>query len=112
MEQTFIRFLNLKNALEVDPTELDSISIKLLEFCQIHHHSGHRMKVTDIMKNSMVASPLTIHRKLAKLIGHGYLCVQYDQGNHKRKFLVPTQKAHDYFAKLGELIVRSAAGRA
>lgn len=108
MKATFIRFLNLKHTMEIDPIELDLTAIKLLEMCELSSSSKQRLTVSDAMKMKSISSPATIHRKLNKLIDAGYLTLEFEGKNRRTKFLTPTKKSHDYFSKFGKLISLSA----
>jgi DNA-binding MarR family transcriptional regulator len=108
MKDAFIRFLNLKNALKVDPADLDLTALRLLEICEMHSHTGQRLTVTQAMCLTQVASPATIHRKLTDLLEAGYLSFEYDGKNRRTKYLTPTSKSHDYFTKLGSVLKQSS----
>lgn len=109
MKNAFIRFLNLRQTLQIDPAELDLTSIKLLEICEVRHDSGNRLTVTEAMKLQQVASPATIHRKVTNLIDAGYLTLEFEGTNRRTKYLTPTSKSSNYFAELGALLKKSNA---
>lgn len=109
MKATFIRFLNLKHTMEVEPSDLDLTSIKLLEICELKSYKNQRLSVSAAMNLKSISSPATIHRKLNQLIDAGYLTLEYEGKNKRTKFLTPTQKSHDYFTKLGKLITLSSS---
>ena len=108
MKEAFIRFLNLKNTLQVEPADLDLTALKLLEICEMSSHSGQRLTVTQAMSLIHVASPATIHRKLTQLLENGYLSFEYATNNRRTKYLTPTSKSHDYFTKLGSVLKQSS----
>jgi SOS-response transcriptional repressor LexA len=109
VKSAFIRFLNLRQTLQIDPLELDLTSIKLLEICEVRKHSGKRLTVTEAMKLEHLASPATIHRKLTALMNEGYLTLEYEGDNRRTKYLTPTQKSDEYFSSLGSLLRKSAS---
>ncbi len=60
-----------------------------------------RLKVTDAMQLQHIASPATPHRKLSRLIAHGYVQLAFGGKNRLTKFIRPTAKATQYFEALG-----------
>ncbi len=108
MKDAFIRFLNLKNMLRVEPKDLDLTALKLLEICEMRNDSGKRITVTQAMSLTQVASPATIHKKLIDLLEAGYLSFEFDGKNRRTKYLTPTAKSHDYFTKLGSVLKQSS----
>ena len=90
MKNIYIRFLNLRDAMKIDPEELDLSALKLLELCEVKCSSGQRITVTEAMQLHEIASPATIHRKLNLLIDAGYLSLEY-QGQNRRTGIPPNQ---------------------
>jgi DNA-binding MarR family transcriptional regulator len=109
MKDAFIRFLNLKNTLAIEAIELDSTSMQLLEICMVRSDTGQRLTITQAMGLTHVASPATIHRKLLQLLDSGYVTFEYESNNRRTKYLTPTTKSEEYFAKLGSLLLQSAS---
>ncbi len=105
MKNAFIRFLNLKHAAEIIPEELDSTSLHLLEVCMLRNQLGNRLTVTEAMQINKLASPATIHRKLNQLVELKYLTHEFEGKNRRTKYLTPTSKSHEYFAKMGDLFI-------
>lgn len=106
---TYLRFLNFIHALDGDANapQMDLDAKKLLEVIAVKHESGKPLTVTDAMALSHVASPATIHRKLDQLRELGMIDTVFEGKNRRTKYLVPTQSAVDYFAKLGEAMHKS-----
>jgi len=109
MKDAFIRFLNLKNTLAIEAIELDLTSMQLLEICMVRSDTGQRLTITQAMGLTHVASPATIHRKLLQLLDSGYVTFEYESNNRRTKYLTPTTKSEEYFAKLGSLLLQSAS---
>jgi len=104
VKNIFIRFLNLREAMKIDPAELDLSALKLLEVCAVKCSSGQRLTVTEAMQLNKIASAATIHRKLNQLIDAGYLSLEYEGQNRRTKYLTPTAKSNEYFTKLGVML--------
>lgn len=109
MKETFIRFINLKNTLSLESEEIDLTSTKLLEICMVRYGAGQKLTITEAMGLTHVASPATIHRKLLQLLDSGYVTFEFEKNNKRTKYLTPTAKSDEYFAKLGTLLLQSAS---
>ena len=109
MKEAFISFLNLKNTLAIETDGLDLTSMQLLEICMVRSDAGQRLTITEAMGLTHVASPATIHRKLLQLLDFGYVTFEYESNNRRTKYLTPTAKSDEHFAKLGSLLLQSAS---
>lgn len=110
-KQIYLRFLNLIHALEgAQPAPaMDLDAKKLLEVIAVHHAQEKPLTVTDAMALNTIASPATIHRKLDQLRELGMIDTVFEGKNRRTKFLVPTQTAHDYFEKVGQVMEQALA---
>mgnify|MGYP000231623313 CR=1 FL=1 len=101
---TYLRFLNFIQALDGDANapQMDLDAKKLLEVIYVKQGQGIPLTVTDAMALHHIASPATIHRKLDQLRELGMIDTVFEGKNRRTKYLVATEVAHDYFAKLGE----------
>lgn len=107
MKQIYLRYLVLAETLRqssVNLSGIDDVGKKLLEAIAIKSAQGHPLVVTQTMELSDIASPATIHRRIALLLKAGLIQVMQTENNQKIKFLVPTQVSIDYFDKLGKLM--------
>ena len=107
MKQIYLRYLVLAEALRkssIDLSGIDDVGKKLLETIAIRSAQGQPLVVTQTMELSEIASPATIHRRIAILLKAGLIQVRQTEQNQKIKFLVPTQLSIDYFDKLGKLM--------
>ncbi|MEN9996870.1 MAG: hypothetical protein RL462_1646 [Pseudomonadota bacterium] len=107
MKQIYLRYLVLAEALRkssIDLSGIDDVGKKLLEIIAIRSAQGQPLVVTQTMELSDIASPATIHRRIAVLLKAGLIQVMQTEQNQKIKFLVPTQMSIDYFDKLGKLM--------
>jgi hypothetical protein len=107
MKQIYLRYLVLAETLRQSSMSLsgiDDVGKKLLEIIAIKSAQGQPLVVTQTMELSDIASPATIHRRIAILLKAGLIQVMQTEHNQKIKFLVPTQASIDYFDKLGKLM--------
>ncbi len=111
MKSTFIRFLHLKEILSGHQVEveIDLTAQKLLEVVSLHHAQNKPLTVTDAMQLQGIASPATLHRKLADLLKHGYVQLAHQGDNRRTKYIHPTAKTDAYFDALGQVLQQSLA---
>lgn len=111
MKSTFIRFLHLKEILSGHQVEveIDLTAQKLLEVVSLHHAHNKPLTVTDAMQIQGIASPATLHRKLADLLKHGYVQLAHQGDNRRTKYIHPTAKTDAYFDALGQVLQQSMA---
>jgi len=110
-KQIYLRFLNLIHALDggANAPVMDLDAKKLLEVIAVRHAAEKPLTVTDAMALNAIASPATIHRKLDQLRELGMIDTVFEGKNRRTKFLVPTQMAHDYFHKVGQVMQEAMA---
>ena len=112
MSNTYLRFLSIVQTLDgtaATHTALDEVSKKLLEVVALRHQQGQAMSVSEAMTMHQIASPATIHRKLDQLRELGMIDTVFEGKNRRTKFLVPTQAAHQYFEKIGQVMQQALA---
>ena len=99
IDRTYFRFLAHSGPINLG---VDRVAVALLDeicLCDVEP-----LTVTEAMSLAAVASPATIHRKIDELIAAGLIEHKQEGGNQRTKFLVPTMKALDHYAKLGAAI--------
>ena len=108
---TYIRFINLTHAVtnQWGGAGIDLLSLRLLEAIAIAHSEGAALTVTDAMALNALASPATMHRKLTNLLDARLIEQVFEGKNRRTKYLVPTEAADVYFAKLGQVISEAVA---
>ncbi len=104
--EIYVRFLGATQALESGShlVEVDLIGQKLLELLAIAAEKNQPMNVGQAMDASWIASPATLHRKIRNLLDAGYISSDFSGKNRRTRYLVPTAKANDFFAKMGASI--------
>ena len=106
MKKVYLRYLALTQALDSSaaPVAMDETQKRLLELIATRHADGNAITVSEAMGAAFIASPATIHRRIAILLKAGLIEVVKSDQNQKIKFLVPTQSSIDYFEKMGKLM--------
>ena len=102
--QVYIRFLSLLHTLEGagQMPDIDADSRKLLELIALKHNQQNPLTISEAMSLGHIASPATIHRKLDLLRDLGMVDTVHAGKNRRTKYLVPTPKAFEHFAGLGQ----------
>jgi DNA-binding MarR family transcriptional regulator len=88
---------------------VDETAKHLLQLIALRQAQGNALTVTEAMAMSEVASPATIHRKLDVLREAGLIAQVFEGKNRRTKYLVPTEAADAYFAKLGQVMSKAVA---
>jgi Fe2+ or Zn2+ uptake regulation protein len=107
----YFRFLNLAQAVHALPSapQLDATEQRLLEALTASWSSGHALTVTETMSLSAAGAPATVHRKLTSLRKQGLVSVDESGSDLRRKTVVPTRKALDYFEQLAACLDQAQA---
>ena len=99
----YFRFLQLAKAVESLPSgiEMDANESALLEAVVLRWHEGQPMTVRAAINLAALGSPATLHKRISRLRQKEMLHNLSEPGDRRAKFLVPTQRALDYFHHLG-----------
>lgn len=108
-------WLNLRQLLEVvnSDTEfklLDDRTQRLLEWIVTNYSHKRPTYVQTIVMKSEVASPATIHKGLAILERQGFISMQVDPTDTRRRIVSPTDRAQKLMARLSDRVRQWAGG--
>ena len=94
--QVFFKLLECVNDVENRHHELlpDINAQLLLMRVAMAHHNGSPLNVTQAMNLSHIGSPAMLHRKINDLLGQNLIALQFEGGNRRTKFLIPTAQAY------------------
>ncbi|UOD49683.1 MarR family transcriptional regulator [Orrella daihaiensis] len=108
----YLRFLNLMQAIRELPTfpHVDPVEERLLNALAAIWHGGGKVTVLEAMALPVDVSPTTLHRRLKSLRAKGLLALETDAADTRIKYVVPTDRATDYFSTLGRCL--NEAGQA
>jgi predicted transcriptional regulator len=101
---TFVRFLSATNATTLP---CDLVARALLHV--IAARGDDHMTVTEVMAQSAIASPASLHRKLDDLIAFGLVTLTHRGANRRTKYVVPTKVAEAYFHTMGKAMIEAGA---
>ena len=106
------RFLQLAEALRGLPTlaALDPLEERILEFVARASQTKDRLSVRDMMAQSELGSPATLHTRITSMREKGWLQLT-DTEDARRKQVELTQAALKHFDRLGEAFAKAAKSR-
>ena len=101
--EIYVRFLSATQAHESRGTlsNVDLLGQKLLELLAIAFDKNEPMTGGQAMASFWIASPATLHRKIRNLMDAGYVSADYFGKNRRTRYLIPTEKANDFFSHMG-----------
>jgi DNA-binding MarR family transcriptional regulator len=107
----YLRFLQLTEALRGLPAlaALDPLEERILEFVARATQTRNRLSVRDMMAQSELGSPATLHARITSMREKGWLQLT-DTDDARRKQIELTQAALKHFDKLGEAFAKAAKG--
>lgn len=105
----YLRFLQLTEALRGLPTlaALDPLEERILEFVARATQAKNRLSVRDMMAQSELGSPATLHARITSMREKGWIMLG-DTEDARRKQIELTQAAMRHFDKLGEAFTKAA----
>ena len=109
MNNLYIRFLNTIDALgRANPGRaLDSIEIQLLEHILLASDRDQTLLVGDLIHLSQFGSQATLHGRIKNLAVLGYVKLDADKIDGRKKSVVPTKLASKYVQFLSDCIETS-----
>ena len=104
LASAYFRFLQLARAVEAlpDGAPTDANESALLEAVVLRWHEGQAMTVREAINLADLGSPATLHKRITRLRNKDMLDTYSEPGDRRAKFLIPSQKALEYFDRLGQ----------
>ena len=109
IKNSYIRFLNCVNALEVKAGEvkIDSMEEQLLNAVMMGYSNGQVILVGDLLVLGNIGSQATLHGRLKNLVSAGYVKLVVDSVDSRKKRVLPTKLAIRYYEKLSQLVTKA-----
>jgi len=107
---SYLRFIQLIESIgfmKLLP-ELDDIETRLLNKIAFDVLTGKKVLVGDMLALAQFGSQATIHNRIKSLTANGYLSMQIDQADARRKYLLPTPLAKKRFEVLSKALEKAA----
>ena len=101
--KSHLQFLNLLKTVRSLPEfpDLDPREDQLLNLLAMTWHANEQITVMQAMDISSGMSNTTAHRRLKSLRVKGVIALVSDKQDNRIKYVMPTNKARQYFAQIG-----------
>ena len=105
----YVCFLNLLDGLErVNPgKKLDSTEEQLLNHVTLANSKGKSILVGDLSSLSEFGSKTSLHGRIKNLVAKGYMKLNQDRADGRRKFVIPTAKAVKHYEYLSACLEKA-----
>jgi DNA-binding MarR family transcriptional regulator len=105
----YIRFLNTIDSLDrINPTKkLDSTEEQLLNKITLAATQGHNLLVGDLISLSELGSQATLHGRIKNLVVMGYVKLNEDKSDGRKKSVAPTAKALKHYDNLSACLEKA-----
>ncbi len=107
--EAYLRFLRLSTGIVVIPgfEHLDANHKALFEVAAVHWAAGEPLTVREIIDQSELGSPATLHKRLQSLIAQNFLKAESEAADRRTKYISPTPKGLKYAHWLGDKLLKS-----
>lgn len=108
----YIRFLNAIDSLDrINPIKkLDSTEEQLLNKITLAATQGHNLLVGDLISLSELGSQATLHGRIKNLVVMGYVKLNEDKSDGRKKSVTPTAKALKHYENLSVCLEKALRG--
>ena len=105
----YTRFLNCLDSLDrINPgKKLDSIEEQLLNRITLANSQGKDLLVGDLISLSELGSQATLHGRIKNLVAIGYVKLNEDKADGRKKFVIPTAKALKHYEHLSACLEKA-----
>jgi DNA-binding MarR family transcriptional regulator len=110
--KSHLQFLNLLKTVRSLPEfpDLDLREEQLLNLLAMTWHANEQITVLKAMVICSDMSNTTAHRRLKSLRLKGIIALVSDKADTRIKYVMPTKKAHQYFAQIGRCMDEAKRG--
>lgn len=112
--EAYLRFLRLSTGIVVIPgfEHLDANHKALFEAAAVHWAEGEALTVREMIDQSELGSPATLHKRLQSLIAQDFLKTETEASDRRTKYISPTPKGLKYAHWLGDKLLKSTLATA
>ena len=105
----YIRFLNCVDSLDrTNPgKKLDSTEEQLLNQITLANSQGKDLLVGNLISLSELGSQATLHGRIKNLVAMGYVKLNEDKTDGRKKFVMPTTKAIKHYEHLSACLEKA-----
>jgi DNA-binding MarR family transcriptional regulator len=79
----------------------------LFEVAALHWSAGEALTVREMIDQSDLGSPATLHKRLQRLIAQDFLKAEVEASDRRTKYILPTTKGLKYAHWLGDKLLKS-----
>jgi len=107
--EAYLRFLRLSTGIVVIPgfEHLDANHKALFEAAAVHWAAGEPLTVREMIDQSELGSPATLHKRLQSLIAQDFLKAESEAADRRTKYISPTPKGLKYAHWIGDKLLKS-----
>ena len=105
----YIRFLNFVDGLDrINPGQkLDSTEEQLLNRITVANSQGKELFVGDLICLTELGSQATLHGRIKNLVAMGYVKLNEDKADGRKRFVIPTAKAVKHYEHLSACLEKA-----
>lgn len=111
---SYLQFLSLSHsdAYSHNGKQLDANHTALLETVALKWSHGQPLSVRQAIEQAHLGSPATLHKRLRRLIAHGFLSAHVVKHDHRTKLVKPTDEGLDFFHNRGKQMIKALGAQA
>ena len=106
----YVRFLKLLAAQHIkNPCkDLDATELNLLHYVVLASAENQRVLVGDLLELKQYASQATLHAKMKQLIAKGFLVIESNNDDGRKKYVTPSKTASKYIGFMSDCLTKAA----
>lgn len=97
----YLKFAEVRQKIQ-SKYDVQSKDCQILRFVTTQYLEQKPLKVRELIYNSSIASPATIHKSMKSLTAKGLIKVDEDDSDARIKYLGPTPRAMKLFMEIGK----------
>jgi len=102
----FLDYLDSLDPINLD-MKLDSIEEQLLNHITLKTSQGKKLLVGDLISLSEIGSQATLHGRIKSLVETGFVKLNEDRADGRRRFVIPTAKALKHYEQLSTCLEKA-----
>ena len=88
--------------------DLDATELNLLHYVVLASAESERVLAGDLLRLTQFASQATLHAKIKGLVAKGFLIVETDNDDGRKKSVTPSKAAAKYIAFMSDCLSKTA----
>jgi DNA-binding MarR family transcriptional regulator len=106
---SYVRFLKTLAAQQSkNPCkDLDATELNLLHYVVLASTENEHVLVGDLLGLTQYASQATLHAKMKRLIAKGFLTIESNNDDGRKKYVAPSKAASKYISFMSDCLTRA-----